>query len=158
MYAVWIYTCQLSVPNFVWLFGFPQYQWRTEESALWMIYLSLSKPSLFRMVLVSDIPLCYLGSSTEMVRNTHRHTHKRLLSSVHTAHRILKCSDTHFLRRKVAHFLFCSNIVLQIWIDRHNTSVTIFFNGWLPSSTTGEAGGWMYWSRRVVCSCWWRCE
>lgn len=52
----------------------PQHQWRTEESALWTICPSLSKASLLRTVLVSDIPLWYLGSLTETVRNTHGHT------------------------------------------------------------------------------------
>lgn len=69
MYTVWIYTYQWCDTNFVWFFACPQYQLRTEESALWMICLSPSKPSLLRVVLVSDIPLWYLGRPTEMVRN-----------------------------------------------------------------------------------------
>ena len=100
---------------------YSQCRWRTGESALWMICLSPSKPSLSRMVLVSDIPLWYLGRSTEMVRHTqtHRHTHTHTYTHTNTrihihrivqAYRICECLYSHTLSRE-----HC-NIVLQMML------------------------------------------
>ena len=122
---------------------YSQCRWRTGESALWMICLSPSKPSLSRMVLVSDIPLWYLGRSTEMVRHTqtHRHTHTHIHTYKHAHTHPQNCSSLSYMWVLVLTYFIQGTLqhCAPNDVDTHSyICITISLYLWWPNSTTGE--------------------
>lgn len=101
------------VSNFV----YPQHLWRTEESAFWMMSPSLSKPSLFRTLLVSDMQLWYLGRSTETVRNTHTHWFQLILYLLVNENIFWGATSLHVLSSRSTFSL--NSTCTETWLMQH---------------------------------------